>query len=67
MTPDLDQTPLLSVDALNKSFGIYFDAKKIFATSDTTWKLPTPAGLAPGTAKVKLDPLVLNAGVSFRF
>lgn len=53
--------------ALNKSFGIYFDAKKIFATSDTTWKLPTPAGLAPGTAKVKLDPLVLNAGVSFRF
>ncbi|KAK0350341.1 hypothetical protein LTR94_029410, partial [Friedmanniomyces endolithicus] len=43
--------------ALNKSFGIYFDAKKIFATSDTTWKLPTPAGLAPGTAKVKLDPL----------
>lgn len=53
--------------ALNKTFGIYFDAKKIFATSDTTWKLPTPAGLAPGTARVKLDPTVLNAGVSIRF
>ncbi len=53
--------------ALNKNFGIYFDAKKIFATSNTTWKLPTPVGLAPGTAKVKLDPVVLNAGVSFRF
>lgn len=53
--------------AINERFGIYFDAKKIFAKSATTWFLPTTGGLAPGTARVTLDPLVLNAGVSVRF
>lgn len=53
--------------ALNDRWGLYFDAKKIWTSSDTSFGLPTPAGVAPGTAKVQLDPLVLNMGVSYRF
>lgn len=53
--------------ALTKRFGVYFDAKKIFAQSHAKYLLPTAAGDVPGTAKVVLDPLILGTGISFRF
>ena len=53
--------------ALTRRFGIYADAKKVWTSSNTRFLLPTPAGAAPGTAKVRLDPLILNAGISIRF
>lgn len=53
--------------ALNRRFGLFADVKKVWTSSNTRFLLPTPAGLAPGTAKVRLDPLIINAGVSIRF
>lgn len=37
--------------AVNERFGIYLDAKKVFASSNTRWMLPTPDGLAPRHGK----------------
>ena len=53
--------------ALSPRWGLYFDAKKVWTSSDTSFGLPTPAGVAPGTAKVQLDPLILSLGASYRF
>ena len=50
-----------------KRLGVYFDAKKIWANSRARFLVPTEAGLVPGTAKSRLNPLVLSAGVSYRF
>lgn len=53
--------------ALDDTFGIYVDVKKIWANTKAEFLLPTPAGPAPGTAKVQLNPVIFNAGVSVRF
>ena len=52
---------------ISKRFGIFVDAKKIWASSHARFLVPSASGLVPGAAKTRLDPLVLNAGVSFRF
>lgn len=52
---------------VSKRFGVFVDAKKIWASSHARFLVPVGSGLVPGVAKTRLDPLVLNAGVSFRF
>jgi len=52
---------------LDRRFGIYFDAKKIWAKSNAKYLVPGPNGDTPGTARVTLNPLILVTGVSYRF
>jgi outer membrane protein len=44
-------------------WGVFFDVKKILLRTEATGFL----GPAPIRADVKLDPLVLHTGVTFRF
>lgn len=49
-------------------WGAYVDAKKIWARTDATFDLPVSAtATAPGKTRLTLDPLVVSAGISFRF
>jgi outer membrane protein len=49
--------------ALTKKWGVFVDVKKIFLkTSASGW-----AGPLPATASVRLDPLLIQTGVSYRF
>jgi outer membrane protein len=48
---------------LNRRFGVYFDAKKVWTKSNANFLV---AG-TPGSARVTLNPLILAGGVSYRF
>jgi outer membrane protein len=48
--------------ALNQTWGLFVDAKKLFLSVNADGLLGAPA-----TAKVKLDPLVVSGGVVYRF
>lgn len=53
---------------ITERWGACLDAKKIWAKTDARFDLPTSATTtAPGTARLTLDPLVVSAGISFRF
>ena len=48
---------------LNDRWGLFLDAKKIWLDTDATGTV----GGAPAEAKVTIDPLIVMAGVSYRF
>jgi outer membrane protein len=48
---------------ISDHWGVFFDVKKIILRSEATGNI----GLAPIRADVKLDPLVLHTGVTYRF
>ncbi|MDB5642039.1 MAG: ompW family protein [Hyphomicrobiales bacterium] len=50
---------------LDKHWGLNFDVKKLWLRPDATATLA--AGSVPVTAKVKLDPWLIGAGVTYRF
>lgn len=45
----------------------YVDIKKIWLKTDASGVISTPAGPAPATARVTLDPMILSTGLSFHF
>lgn len=49
---------------LDKHWGLNFDVKKLWLRPDATANL---GGATPVTAKVKLDPWLIGAGVTYRF
>lgn len=49
---------------LDKHWGLNFDVKKLWLRPDAT---ATLSGTTPVTAKVKLDPWLIGAGVTYRF
>lgn len=51
---------------MNRQWSLFFDAKKIWLSTTATGTLPALGGV-PAHAKVRLDPLVLTAGLSYRF
>ncbi len=51
---------------LDARWSFFVDAKKIWLKTTATGTLPALGG-APAHAKVRLDPLVVTAGVSYRF
>ncbi len=51
---------------INQRWSFFVDAKKIWLKTTATGTLPALGG-APAHAKVRLDPLVVTAGVSYRF
>ncbi len=51
---------------IDARWSFFFDAKKIWVKTTATGTLPALGG-APAYAKVRLDPLVLTAGLSYRF
>lgn len=52
--------------ALGPQFGLFLDVKKIYQSADVTGTVPAFGG-APAYARVKIDPLVVQLGVSYRF
>ncbi|ADM10717.1 outer membrane protein [Parvularcula bermudensis HTCC2503] len=55
---------------LTENIGVFADVKKIELEADNQFKLIDPESLAllvKGDARVKLDPTVYSAGLSFRF
>lgn len=53
--------------AVDDHWGAYLDVKKVWLDTDAHFDLPTPGGPAPGSARVTLNPLIVSAGVSYRF
>ncbi|AVS65177.1 hypothetical protein C8245_05180 [Paracidovorax avenae] len=51
---------------IDQRWSFFVDAKKIWLKTTATGTLPALGG-APAHAKVRLDPLVVTAGVSYRF
>ncbi len=51
---------------IDQRWSFFVDAKKIWLKTTATGTLPALGG-APAYAKVRLDPLVVTAGVSYRF
>lgn len=51
---------------LGERYGLFFDVKKMFLKTTAAATVPAFGG-APATARVTLDPLVLNAGLTWRF
>lgn len=51
---------------LGERYGLFFDVKKMHLKTAATATVPAFGG-APARADVKLDPLVLHAGLSWRF
>jgi outer membrane protein len=52
--------------ALGPRFGLFLDMKKIYQSTDVTGTVPAFGG-APAYAKVRIDPFVVQLGVSYRF
>lgn len=51
---------------LGERYGLFFDVKKMFLKTSATATVPAFGG-APARAEVTLDPLVLHAGLNWRF
>ena len=51
---------------LNKHWSLFFDVKKIWLKTTASGALPALGGV-PAYARVRLDPLVVTAGLSYRF
>lgn len=52
---------------LNKTWAWFFDIKKIWLKTDASGFVASPAGPLPARARVTLDPVILNTGLSFHF
>ena len=52
--------------ALGAQYGLFVDVKKIFIKTEVTGNV-TAFGGAPAYAKATVDPLVIHAGLNFRF
>ena len=50
---------------INRNWGINFDVKRILMRPDATLRLTN--GNVPITAKVRIDPWIVGAGVVYRF
>jgi outer membrane protein len=46
---------------------VFADVKKIWVSVEAKGVTDTPAGAFPATARVQLDPVIANAGLSFHF
>lgn len=51
---------------LSKDWGLFFDVKKIYLKTTADGTVPAFGG-APAKAKIRLNPLLIHAGISFRF
>jgi outer membrane protein len=52
---------------LNQSWAWFFDIKKIWLKTDASGFVASAAGPLPARARVTLDPVILNTGLSFHF
>jgi outer membrane protein len=52
---------------LNTHWAWFVDIKKIWLKTDASGFVASPAGPLPASARVTLDPLILNTGLSFHF
>ncbi|HET6803935.1 MAG TPA: OmpW family outer membrane protein [Frateuria sp.] len=52
---------------LNDRYALFVDAKKIWVAVRATGWAQGPGGLVPATARVTLNPVIYNVGVSFHF
>lgn len=52
---------------LGERLGVYLAGSKVWSSTNSHFRLATPNGLVPGTARVQLDPFVTQIGVQYRF
>lgn len=52
---------------INDRFGAYFSVSKAFLEFDIEGTAATPGGPAPATVKAKLDPVLIQSGLTIRF
>lgn len=52
---------------VNDRIGIFGAVTKVWTSTNARFRLATPDGVVPGTARVRLDPLVAQAGLQYRF
>ena len=53
--------------SLSRRTAIFFDMKKIWLKTDASGFVQTSGGMLPASARVELDPIILNTGLSFHF
>lgn len=52
--------------AINRDWSLFLDARKVFVKTTATGTIPALGG-PPAKANVTLDPLIVHAGISYRF
>jgi outer membrane protein len=52
---------------INARIGIFGAASKVWTSTNARFRLGTPGGLVPGTARVQLNPLIVQLGLQYRF
>ena len=53
--------------AFNRRFGAFLSMMKVWTSTDARFEMPTQAGLAPGSARLRMNPTLLQGGVQVRF
>lgn len=60
-------TVVVGVDLpVSELLGVFLDAKQLFLTVPSRFDFEAPGAAAPGSARIRLNPLVLSAGLSVR-
>lgn len=52
---------------LNERIGVFGAVSKVWTSTNARFRLDTPNGLVPGTARVQLNPLIAQVGLQYRF
>ncbi len=52
---------------LNERIGVFGAASKVWTSTNARFRLGTPNGFVPGTARVQLNPLIAQVGLQYRF
>ena len=52
---------------LNERIGVFGAVSKVWTSTKGRFRLGTPNGLVPGTARVQLNPLITHVGLQYRF
>lgn len=53
--------------ALNRRVGAFVSVMKVWTTTNAQFDMPTPAGFAPGSAELRMNPTLFQAGLHWRF
>ena len=52
---------------LKERIGVFGAVSKVWTSTNARFRLDTPNGLVPGTARVQLNPLIAQVGLQYRF
>lgn len=52
---------------INERIGVFGAVSKVWTSTNARFRLDTPGGLVPGTARVQLNPLIAQVGLQYHF